>query len=331
MTGVVLAMMAGASMLGVNLRLDEAADIPQVAEAGFQAVRTDLFWNMVETEPGRYDFSRFDPFLDSLARHGLRPLLILDYGHPHYDGGEAPRSPEARAAFARFAAAAARRYAGRGIVWEIWNEPNLPGFWPPRPDANAYVALVAETAPALRAADPSGTVAGLSLGGCVWDRDFVRDAFAAGLLRHVDAVSLHLYPAPDAAAAATYFEELRTQMRAAGHERPILCTEMGSQTHDESRQWDYLSSMTEANVRSGLPLTIWYSFRDDEEGHFGMVDRRGRRKLAFYLPRLLPQPDASAGQAAHASTTGSSISRPAPARRPAPTDRPSAPTCSDPR
>jgi hypothetical protein len=317
-TGAVLAVAAGASLLGVNLRLDEAADIPHVAEAGFEAVRTDLFWNIVEPEPGRYDFSRFDPFLDALQRHRLRPVLILDYGNPHYDAGQSPRTPEARAAFARFAAASARRYAGRGIVWEIWNEPNIAGFWTPRPDAPAYVALVAETARALRAADPTGTIAGLSLGGCVWDREFVRDAFAAGLLAHVDAVSIHLYPAPDAAGALEYFEELRAQMRAAGGERPILCTEMGAQTHDENRQWDYLSRMTGANVRGGLPLTIWYSFRDDEEGHFGMVDRQGRRKLAFYLPRLLPL--AATGAPPVPPVEASSRARAAPerCRRPAP-------------
>lgn len=318
MTGVVLAVLAGASMLGVNLRLDEAADIPLVAEGGFEAVRTDLFWNLVEAEPGRYDFSRFDPFLDALQRHRLRPVLILDYGNPHYDGGHSPRTPEARAAFARFASVAARRYAGRGIVWEIWNEPNLTGYWTPRPDAAAYVALVAETAAALRAADPSGTIAGLSLGGCVWDRDFVREAFAAGLLAHVDAVSLHLYPAPDAAGAAAYFEELRAQMRAAGRERPILCTEMGSQTHDEARQWEYLSRMTDGNMHSGLPLTIWYSFRDDEEGHFGMVDRQGRRKLAFYLPRLLPLGTSAAPPVAPRGASPAPLETPEQCKRPAP-------------
>lgn len=316
MSGVVLAVVAGASLLGVNVRLEEMADIPQVAEAGFQAVRTDLFWNIVEPEPGRYDFSRFDPFLEALHQHGLRPVLILDYGNPHYDGGQSPRTPEGRAAFARFAAAAARRYAGRGVIWEIWNEPNLTGFWTPKADAAAYVALVAQTAPAVRAADPSGTVAGLSLGGCVWDRDFVREAFAAGLLAHVDAVSLHLYPASGPEGALEYIEEVRAQMRAAGHERPILCTEMGASTHDENRQWDYLSRMTDGNVRAGLPLTIWYSFRDDEEGHFGMVNRQGHRKLAFYLPRLLPL--AGTGAAAAPPVPARALATPEQCRKPAP-------------
>jgi hypothetical protein len=304
MTCVLLAMAAAASLLGVNLRLEEADDVPRVAEAGFEAVRTDLFWNAVEPEPGRYDFSRYDTLLDALQRHRLRPVLILDYGHPRYDAGQSPRTPEARAAFARFAAAAAKRYAGRGIVWEVWNEPNVPGFWTPQPDAAAYVALVAEAAAAIHAADPSATVAGLSLGGCVWDREFVHDAFAAGLLRHVDAVSLHLYPAPDAQGAQDYFAELRAQMRAAGSERPLFVTEMGTQTHDQGKQWDYLSRMTDANVRGGVGLTIWYSFRDDEEGHFGMVDRMGHRKLAFYLPRLLPGAAAGTSLAAPLPVAG---------------------------
>jgi hypothetical protein len=318
MTGLLLAIAAGASLVGVNLRLEEAADIPQVAEAGFDAVRTDLFWDRVEREPGRYDFAAFDPFMDALQRHRLRPLLILDYGNPLYDGGRAPHTPEARAAFARFAAAAARRYGGRGVMWEIWNEPNVAGFWTPEPDAAAYTALVAETAPVLRAVDPSGMVVGLSLGSCVWDRAFVRDAFAAGLLAHVDAVSLHLYPAPDAEGALAYFEELRAQMRAAGRERPIVCTEVGTQTHDESRQWDYLARMTSAAIRAGLPLTIWYSFRDDEEGHFGMVDRRGHRKLAFYLPRLLPLGEGAPGSAVLREAAPDRPDVPEQCRRPAP-------------
>ena len=52
-------------------------------------------------------------------------MFILDYGNRLYDHGQAPRSDSARAAFARFAAAAARHFRGQGVIWEIWNEPNI--------------------------------------------------------------------------------------------------------------------------------------------------------------------------------------------------------------
>ena len=34
-----------------------------------------------------------------------------------------------------------RRYRGRGVVWELWNEPNGHQFWPGGPNASAYAAL----------------------------------------------------------------------------------------------------------------------------------------------------------------------------------------------
>mgnify|MGYP003878656553 CR=1 FL=1 len=42
------------------------------------------------------------------------------------------------AAFARYAVATVSRYAGRGVIWEIQNEPN-GGFWP-NPNATNYGA-----------------------------------------------------------------------------------------------------------------------------------------------------------------------------------------------
>src|SRR5262245_60341379 len=129
MTGIAVALAAG-HLLGVNIRPQEAPEIPEIAAAGFAAVRTDLFWHDVERERGRYDFSTYDGLMASLKRYALTPILILDYGNRLYDGGDAPRSDEARRAFARFAGAAAARYAGQGVIWEIWNEPNVRWAWP---------------------------------------------------------------------------------------------------------------------------------------------------------------------------------------------------------
>jgi hypothetical protein len=75
--------------------------------------------------------------------------------------------------------------------------------------------------------------------------------------------------------------------------------------------------MTDANVRGGLPLTVWYSFRDDEEGHFGMVDRQGRRKLAYHLPRLLPLA-ATAAPEAPSTAPARAVAAPERCRRPPP-------------
>jgi hypothetical protein len=290
-----LLLLAAVPLLGVGVRPEEVTELPEIAAAGFTAVRTDLTWSAVERDRGRYDFGSYDALLDGARRFGLTVVLILDYGHPLYDDGQAPRSDEARAAFARFAGAAAGRYRGRGVIWEIWNEPNLPGFWTPTPNADDYVKLVRVVAPAIKAADPDATVAGLSLGGCVWDRAFVREAFAAGLLAHLDAVSIHAYPAATPEDARAFHAELIDLMRfhAPGRTLPILCTELGIVTHDEVRHCDFMTRMVQAWNGLGLPLTIWYRWRDDEEGHYGFLDAAGHRKRAYYAVRDLTCPNAA--------------------------------------
>ena len=123
---------------------------------GFGWVRMDFAWSAIEKVQGQYDFSAYDTLVAGLTARHIKPLFILDYGNDLYQTGS-PRSPEARAAFARFAAAAVTHYKGKPILWEIWNEPN-GGFWKPQANAAEYGRLALETARAIKQADPNATV-----------------------------------------------------------------------------------------------------------------------------------------------------------------------------
>ena len=57
----------------------------------------------------------------ALEPRGIRPIFILDYSNKMYDGDLSPATDEGRAGFAKWAAAAAKHFAGRGIVWEMYN------------------------------------------------------------------------------------------------------------------------------------------------------------------------------------------------------------------
>ena len=150
----------------------------------------DFVWDAIEKTKGRYDFSAYDLLLAGLTARHIKPLFILDYGNDLYQKGS-PRSPEARAAFARFAAAAVRHYRGKTILWEIWNEPN-GGFWKPQANVQEYGALALATAQAIKAADPNATViAPGTLGHPAWTS--WKHCFRQGLLNDIDAVSLHPY------------------------------------------------------------------------------------------------------------------------------------------
>jgi beta-glucosidase/6-phospho-beta-glucosidase/beta-galactosidase len=134
--------------VGVNIHFTRGheRDLDMIAAAGVKFVRMDFAWESIERQEGQYDWSAYDELTANLKKRGLRGLYILDYSNELYEetvvsrnpisgkeqkGVASPQHPKSVAAFARWAGAA-RHFAGRRIIWEIWNEPNI-GFWKPRP------------------------------------------------------------------------------------------------------------------------------------------------------------------------------------------------------
>ncbi len=162
-------------------------ELEQFVQTGVRVVRSDLLWWSVEKERGKYDFSYYDRCVDGYAQHGIRMLLILDYGNTLYTEGQydLPQTDEARAAFARFAAAAAERYRNKGVMFELWNEPD--GSW----SAEDYMAWAKAVVPVMRQANPDVVIMGPAAH--QWALRWLEDCFQLGLLELVDAVSIHLY------------------------------------------------------------------------------------------------------------------------------------------
>ena len=84
------------------------------------------------------------------------------------------------------AEAAAERYAGRGVLWEIWNEANLKQFWSPQPSVDDYCKLVEASASRIRNADPSGQVVAGATSGIPFE--WLEDCFKRGLLQWIDVL-----------------------------------------------------------------------------------------------------------------------------------------------
>jgi len=176
-----------------------------MAKAGFTFHRSTVAWNENEPSPGAYDWNLQDALMRENQRCGLRPLLVLAYGHPKYDASSGPSqtckvysvlTQEGRDGFAAWARQVARRYKGKQVIYELWNEPNIILFWP-KPDPDAYMALVEAAAPAIRAEDPTGIICGGAMSpkdmGDQLDLPFITRCVEKGLLRHVDAISWHPY------------------------------------------------------------------------------------------------------------------------------------------
>jgi len=260
----------------------EERDLDMIAYAGFKLVRMDFFWHLVERERGVYDLSGYAALTEALRRRGLRPLYILDYGNPHYDGGLPPRSDEGRRAFASFARKAAEEI-GAYALWEIWNEPNIAVFWKPQPNVADYVELAKAAAGAVKAACPSCVVLAPATSGV--DVDFISRAALLRLLDWIDAVSVHPYRDSRPETALGDYEKLRAAVKG----KTVVASEWGYPTAgrygnvvDVWRQAQYVVRIYLVNLMAGVPLTIIYDWKDDglslddSEHNFGLVSHHVR-------------------------------------------------------
>ena len=262
-----------------------------LSEGGFRWVRMDLKWDLTEKEPGRYDFSAYDRLLAALQPYQIQTLFILDYGNPLYDNGAPPRTEASRQAFARWAVTAAKHFAGRGALWEVYNEPNHSTFWPPQPNAQEYIALALAIGRAFRESIPDEKLIGPATSEI--DFAFLESCFKAGLLEYWSAVSIHPYRRSDPETAAQDYCRLREMIKTyAGtvqspmanvqsRNMPIISSEWGYSSvwrgQSEENQSQLLARSWLTNVANNISLSIWYDWRDDgldpnePEHHFGTV------------------------------------------------------------
>jgi hypothetical protein len=299
---------------GVNIHFTDPqpGEIKMLSDAGFRWVRMDFKWDSTETQPGRYDFSAYDRLMAALESFNIRALFILDYGNPLYDKAAPPRTDAARKAFARWTVAAAKHFSGRGVIWELWNEPNHSMFWPPKPDAQEYVALALLVGRGFREAVPNEKLIGPATSGV--DFEFLESCFKAGLLEYWSAVSVHPYRQTDPETAAENYCRLREMIKtyaplgkritgdgkSVSNEIPIISGEWGYSAvwrgMTEQKQGQLLARSWLTNLANGIPLSIWYDWRndglgaDEPEHHFGTVSNsyhEGREPIYDPKPAYL--------------------------------------------
>ncbi len=270
--------------LGVNIHFTDAkpGEVKMIADAGFRWVRTDFIWEITERERGRYDFTAYDRLLKELESFNLHALFIFDYGNPLYTQGKSVRTSEARQAFARWAVAAAKHFSGRGVVWEIFNEPNIEMFWPPAPNVDEYIALAGEVGRAFHTEAPNERLVGPATAKI--DLPFLESCFKAGVMDHWSGISVHPYRQTNPESAAREYAVLRGMIRARSNgdaRLPIISGEWGYSSSwrdmSEEKQAMMLARQFLTNVANGISISIWYDWLDDgsdpaeAEHHFGLV------------------------------------------------------------
>jgi hypothetical protein len=272
---------------------------------GIGWVRADLDWNDIQgSGPGSWTWAGFDRVVDAANARGLKVLPILAYTVPwaRPAGCNDPMCPPAdNGAFANFASQAVQRYGPKGVhVWEVWNEPNLNGFWKSGPNASAYVNLLRATYPAIKQADSTATVISGGLASTdsssgVPQLTYLQQIYAAGGRPYFDAVGYHPYSFPVPASYNADWNawskmgitatSIRSIMAANGDSaKHVWATEYGAPTNgpgagatsanynlgagpdhvDEALQAIIAADVVHvANSYPWLSATFWYSYLDD--------------------------------------------------------------------
>ena len=299
---------------------DMERELDAVADSGAGWVRLDVDWSHVESTRGDYDWSRVDRVVDAAHHRDIEVLALLAYtptwARPAGTTSHAP--PDDASWFAAFAEAAAERYRPRGVrTYEIWNEPNLPRFWEPRPDASAYLALLAAGSAAVHRAAPDATVLSGGLapasdgerGGEVDPRTFLKQLYELGAAPLTDGVAVHPYsfpatPLQPGTSEWNTFQKLpdmrETMEEYDDADAQLWLTELGAPTGDssgavdEQRQAEIVVEAVEHAARQPWAGPVFvYAIRDagddpeDREDNFGLLRRDFAPKAAFDRLRQL--------------------------------------------
>jgi hypothetical protein len=316
---------AGAILAGENAAsyaplfdsdVDLAKSFDLMAASGAKWVRIDFYWSVVQPTATTYDWSSIDRAVNAANARGLHVLANPAYTPQWARSGSDDKYPPTDVnTYATFVQRAVQRYAPLGVHhWEIWNEPNVQQFWHPRPDPNAYAALLRAAYAVIKAADPSATVitGGTATAGPTLDSmstnginyspyRWLRLLYEGGNRPYFDAVATHPYatfpysPLEDWG-SAMWTRDLHNLMVAYGDgAKKLWGTEAGYPTGTASGavseatqvQYieDYLTMWSRWTDWTG-PLFI-YQMRDrgtslgDRESNFGLVHNDWSPKPAY--------------------------------------------------
>ena len=327
----------GSDFPGTLIRDDSQAQLKlTVDELGFRYIRFHAIFHdvlgTVRIEDGKtvYDWSKIDRLYDDLLARHIRPFVELGFTPKalatsqnsifYWTGNTSHPKPEGWHdlvdAFIRHVEQRYGKDEVRTWFFEVWNEPNLSGFWEGG-DQKAYFELYDLTAKTIKSIDPSLRVGGPSTAGAAWVPEFLAHVKQSGVA--VDFVTTHTYgvqggfldeegksdtkldPSPDAIIGDV--RRVREQISASPFPGlPLYFTEWStSYTPRDSVHDSYISSpyiLTKLKASQGLlqGMSYWtYTDLFEEpgppstpfQGGFGLLNPQGIRKPAFFAYKYL--------------------------------------------
>jgi xylan 1,4-beta-xylosidase len=342
----------GSDYPGTLLREDSLGQLKTAREElGFRYVRFHAIFHdvlgtyrVVDGQPV-YDWTKIDQLYDRLLKMGVKPFVELGFTPDamkssdltifYWKGNTSHPDPKQWAALVdAFVRHCRQRYGEAEVrTWyfEVWNEPNLDGFWE-KADQKVYFELYDITARAIKAIDPALKVGGPSTAGAAWVPELLSHVETSGAA--IDFVTTHTYgvdggfldekgqqdtklsPSPDAVVGD--IRRVRQQIQASSKPGlPLYFTEWSTSytprdaVHDSYVSAPYILSKLKASEGLLQGMSYWtYSDLFEEpgpptapfEGGFGLMNPQGIRKPAWFAYKYLNQLGDRAAKVADAET-----------------------------
>jgi hypothetical protein len=298
------------------------ATLRRQRESGVRLIRQTFDWSRIERRRGRYDFSTYDRWLEAVASERIAVLPIL-FQPPKFrakapTGDEGTYPPTEPRDMADFAARLAKRYGPDGEFWrerpdlprlpirswQVWNEPNVPAYWAPKPDPAAYVALLRAAAEGLKSVDPDAEVVTAGMPNSRLGTpfvDYLNGMYDAGAKGVFDVLAVHPF-SRDAGEAEQGLEMARRTLDDHDDGSPMWVTEIGWASGGPASPFTIGEAGQAENIRDlyamvarrredlGLRGVVYFNWKDlppypggeDFFGiHTGLLDIRGRPKPAL--------------------------------------------------
>jgi len=327
----------GSDFPGTLSRPDSLAQLKTtIDELGFRYIRFHAIFHdvlgTVRAENGKivYDWTKVDQLLDALLARRVRPFVELGFTPNamktsenkifYWQGNTSHPVPEAWKnlidAFIRHIEQRYGRPEVRNWFFEVWNEPNLSGFWEGG-DQKAYFELYDLTSRTIKAIDPELRVGGPATAGAAWVPELLAHVAESGAA--VDFITTHTYgvdsgfldengkedtmlsPSPDAIVGDV--RRVRQQIAASKYPNlPLYFTEWSTSynprdlVHDSYISAPYILSKLKASQGLLQGMSYWtYTDLFEEpgppptpfHGGFGLLNREGIPKAAYFAYKYL--------------------------------------------
>ncbi len=312
---------------GVNLITPVGLNqVQKMRRGGIRTVRFGFNW--ASAQPARYggfDWGATDDVVRTLASGGIGVQPFL-YGTPVWlQGGSRPpvHSAIARRRWRTFVREAVLRYGTKGVFWkenpslpyrpihywQIWNEPNFPLYWHPKPSPRQYLRMLKSSAKVIRQSDSQAKVvlAGLGPGRAkrrqILYAHFLDRLYNLGAKPFFDVAADHPYAAGALGAANQIRHTAAVMRRHRDGSTPLWIDEVGwSSGHlkgfplavgprGQARRLRETLAFVRAKARKlGIGRVDWFAWRDPPRSqfdcgscfNFGLLTHHGRAKRSWH-------------------------------------------------